>query len=103
MKFLVLLILGTVFLSSFTTAQTPISCAFCLSGLAQINQQILSSPDMQAQMGIQASQGCDQIPVKQTRQTCRGTLNTNFNIFYTNFTMQSNNSPTQMCINMGMC
>lgn len=33
-------------------------------------------------MGIQASQGCDQIPVKQTRETCRGSLNTNFNIFY---------------------
>lgn len=103
MKFSILLICGTILLSSFASAQTPISCAFCMAGIAQINQQILSSPDMQAQMGIQASQGCDQITVKQTRQTCRATLNTNFNAFYTNFTMQASNSPTQMCINMGMC
>ncbi|CAO4379597.1 unnamed protein product [Caenorhabditis nigoni] len=103
MKLFVTLILGVLLLCTSISAQTPISCAFCLSGIAQINQQIVSSPDMQAQMGIQASQGCDQIPVKQTRQTCRGSLNTNFNIFYTNFTEQANNSPTQMCINMGMC
>lgn len=103
MKFLVSLLLGNLLLSTFTSAQTPISCAFCLSGIAQMNQQIVSSPDMQVQMGIQSSQGCDQIPVKQTRETCRATLNTNFNVFYANFTEQANNSPTQMCINMGMC
>ncbi|CAA98459.1 Saposin B-type domain-containing protein [Caenorhabditis elegans] len=96
-------ILSIIFLSSLSVAQSPISCAFCMAGLAQINQQVISSPDMEAQMGIQASQGCDQIPVKQTRETCRGSLNTNFNIFYSNFTGQANNSPTQMCINMGMC
>lgn len=103
MKLLLLSVLGTLLISTLVSAQTPISCAFCISGLAQINQEVVTTPDMQAQMGVQASQGCDQIPVKQTRETCRGTMNTNFNIFYANFTEQANNSPTQMCINMGMC
>ncbi|CAI5453381.1 unnamed protein product [Caenorhabditis angaria] len=97
--FFLFLILFPIFL----LGQNQLSCAFCLTGLAQINAKIQSTPDMRAQMGIQSSQGCDQITVRQTRQTCRQTLNTNFDIFYTNFTDQFNNSPEQMCKNMGLC
>uniref|UniRef100_A0A8R1DYL5 Saposin B-type domain-containing protein n=1 Tax=Caenorhabditis japonica TaxID=281687 RepID=A0A8R1DYL5_CAEJA len=72
-----------ILLIPFSAAQTPISCAFCIAGVGQINQQVLTAtPDVQAQMGLQASQGCDQIPVQQVRQACRLTMNDHFNAFY---------------------
>ncbi|CAD6186972.1 unnamed protein product [Caenorhabditis auriculariae] len=98
-NFIILLsVIGIV--SSFATT---ISCAFCVSGVASINQKINSNPDMKAQLGVQMSMGCDQITVQMTRQLCRESLNDNFNVFYANFSMQPDQEPSTLCKSMGYC